>query len=78
MAAANPAKGIERYAEHGRERYLTTAELARLGDALREGEMIGPPILVDETKPKAKHAPKPDHRRVKVDPFAVAAIRLLL
>jgi integrase len=77
-AAANPAKGIERYAEHGRERYLTTAELARLGDALREGEAIGLPFSVDETKATAKHAPKPDHRRVKLDPFAVAAIRLLL
>jgi integrase len=77
-AAANPAKGIERYAEDGRERYLTTAELARLGDALREGETIGLPFVIDETKPKAKHAPKPEHRRVKLDPFGVAAIRLLL
>jgi len=77
-AAANPAKGIERYPEHGRERYLTTAELARLGDALGEGETIGLSFSVDETKATAKHAPKPDHRRVKLDPFAVAAIRLLL
>ncbi len=77
-AAANPAKGIERYPEHGRERFLKTEELARLGDALREGETIGLPYSVDETKPTAKHAPKPDHRRVKLDPFAVAAIRLLL
>jgi integrase len=77
-AAANPAKGIERYAEHGHERYLTTPELGRLGGALREGETNGLAFLVDETKPKAKHAPKPEHRRVKLDPFAVAAIRLLL
>ena len=33
--ADNPAKAIERYPEHGRERYLTSEELARLGDALR-------------------------------------------
>ena len=39
--AANPAKGVERYPEHGRERLLKTDELARLGDALREGESIG-------------------------------------
>jgi integrase len=49
-----------------------------LGDALREGESIGLAYSVDETKPTAKHAPKSDQRRVKLDPFAVAAIRLLL
>lgn len=76
--AANPAKGIERYPEHGRERFLKTDELARLGDALREGESIGLAYSVDETKPTVKHAPKPDQRRVKLDPFAVAAIRLLI
>jgi integrase len=74
----NPAKGIGRYREHARERYLTSAELARLGDTLREGETIGLPYEVDETKPTAKHAPKADNRRVKLDPFATAAIRLLV
>jgi integrase len=78
IAAANPAKGVERYPERGRERFLKTDELARLGDALREGESIGLAYSIDETKPTAKHAPKPDRRRVKLDPFAVAAIRLLL
>jgi len=76
--ADNPSKGIERYPEHGRERYLTSAELARLGAALAEGETIGLPYAVDEEKPAAKHAPKPDKRRTKLDPFAVAAIRLLI
>lgn len=32
----NPARGIERYPEQGRERFLTSYELARLGDTLRE------------------------------------------
>jgi integrase len=36
MLAANPCSGIDRYPEHGRERFLTSDELARLGDALRE------------------------------------------
>jgi integrase len=76
--ANNPAKGIERYREQGRERYLTTDELVRLGDALREGETIGLPYEIDESKPKAKHAPKPDKRRMRLDPFAVVAIRLLI
>jgi integrase len=52
--------------------------LARLGEALREGETIGLPYSVDETKPNAKHAPKANQRRVTLDPFAVAAIRLLI
>ena len=74
----NPARGIEKYPEKGRERFLTSEELARLGDALREGETIGLTYEVDETKPKVKHAPKADKRRTKLDPFAAAAIRLLI
>lgn len=76
--ADNPAKGIERYPERGRERFLTTDELARLGSALAEGESVGLPFEIDEAGPKAKHAPKADKRRAKLDPFAVAAIRLLI
>jgi integrase len=76
--ADNPAKGIERYPEHRSERFLTSDELARLGDALREGETVGLSYEVNESKPKAKHAPKAAKRRVKLDPYAVAAIRLLI
>ncbi len=77
-ASSNPVKGIERYPEQGRERYLTSAELARLGDALRQGETVGLPYAIDESGPKAKHAPKEANRRVILDPFAIAAIRLLI
>ena len=77
-ASANPVRGIERYPEQGRERFLTSEEFARLGSALAEGVSIGLPYEVDETSPKAKHAPKAEKRRVKLDPFAVAAIRLLI
>jgi integrase len=73
----NPARRITRYEESARERFLSGAELARVGDALREGETVGLPYAIDETKPTAKHAPKVEHRLVKVDPFAVASIRLL-
>jgi integrase len=76
--ADNPAKGIERYREHRRERFLSSEELARVGDVLREGETIGLPYEIDESRPGAKHAPKPDKRRVRLDLFAVAAIRLLI
>jgi integrase len=47
----NPAAKIKRYREPGRERFLTSDELARLGSALRT---------------------------VAIDPFPVAAIRLLI
>jgi len=57
---------------------LTSAELTRLGAAIAEGESIGLSYEIDETKPGAKHAPKIDKRRVKLDPFAVAAIKLLI
>jgi integrase len=74
----NPARGVEKFPERARERFLTSEELSRLGDVLREGETIGLPWQVDETKPNAKHAAAPSKRRTKLDPFAVAAIRLLI
>jgi integrase len=77
-ASSNPCQGIERYPEQGRERFLKPVELAQLGAALAEGETIGLPYDIDETNPKAKHAPKADARRVKLDLFACAAIRLLI
>lgn len=74
----NPARGIQKFPERSRERFLTSDELARLGDVLRQGETFGLPYAIDESSPKAKHAPKEDNRRVMLDPFAVAAIRLLI
>ncbi len=77
-AGANPCLGIERYAENSRERFLTSEEFARLGDALRLAETTGLEWAVDEMKPKANRAPKPESRLRTLDPFAVAAIRLLI
>jgi integrase len=74
----NPARGVERNREQGKERYPTAAGLGYLGDALRLAETDGLPWEPDKTKPTAKHAPKPDNRRTLADPFAVAAIRLLI
>jgi hypothetical protein len=74
----SPAKGIKRYPEQGRERFLSMDEFARIGDALVEAETVGLTYLIDETRPTAKHAPKPENRRRKLDPFAIAAIRLLI
>jgi integrase len=74
----NPARGIEKYAEEGRERFLSTDELTRLGDAIREAETAGLPYAVDGAKPKAKHAPKEENRRTVIGPHAAAAMRLLI
>jgi integrase len=74
----NPARAIEKFPERSRERFLTSDELARIGDVLRLAETTGLPWRVDESNEKAKHAPKEDNRRVILDPFALAAIRLLI
>ncbi|MGE3246106.1 MAG: tyrosine-type recombinase/integrase [Beijerinckiaceae bacterium] len=74
----NPVRGIERNREQRRERYLTGEELGRLGEALREAETLGLPFEYDRSRPNAKHGPKEGARRQTSDPFAVAAIRLLL
>jgi integrase len=73
-----PAKGVSKYREEGRERYLTLEEFGRLGEALREAETVGLPWDIDATKATAKHAPKPENRRVKLPLSITAAIRLLL
>ena len=74
----NPAAGVEGYREKGRQRFLSSAELARLGEALREAETTGLSWDFDETRPKAKHLAKAENRRRIIDPFAVAAIRVLI
>jgi integrase len=77
-AGFNPARGIERFREQGRERYLTGDELRRFGDALREAETVGIHWHIDDTKSTAKHAPKSENRRTKISPAVAAALRLLL
>jgi integrase len=71
----NPAGRIERYREQRRERFLTSNELARLGDVLRLGETEGLPWRGEYEN---KHTPKEENRRTVLDLFAVAAIRLLI
>ncbi len=74
----NPAARIDRFKEQSRERYLTREEFARLRAALRMAESEGLSYDVDETKPGAKHAAAPENRCVKLDPYAIAAIYLLI
>ena len=73
----NPARGIDKFKESRRERFLTGEELERLGSAIREAETTGIPWTVDETKPTAKHVPKAK-RSTKIAQSAAAALRLLL
>ena len=73
----NPVRGIDKYPERGRERFLSMSELERLGVAIREAETKGIPWLIDETKPTSKHAPKGDRRTV-IGPHAAAAMLLLI
>jgi integrase len=74
---ANPVRGITRFRGQGRERFLSSEEIVRLGEALREAETVGLPWTIDDTRATVKHVPK-KNRRTKVSPFATAAIRLLL
>jgi integrase len=73
----NPTRRIDKFRENRRERFLSHDEFARLGTALREAETVGISYDIDESRPTAKHAAKPENRRVVVAPDAVAAIRLL-
>jgi integrase len=74
----NPAKGISRFKEHAKERFLSGEELARLGDVLREAETVGLPWDPSGSKAFAKHSPGPEHRLTKLPLHVTAAIRLLL
>ena len=73
-----PSAHIEHFREQRRERFLTSEELARLGEAIREAETTGIPWEVDETKPNAKHLVKDENRRTLIGPHAAAALRLLI
>ena len=73
----NPARGIDKFKESRRERFLTGEELERLGRTIREAETVGIPWTVDQSKPNAKHAPK-GKQFTRIAPSAAAALRLLL
>lgn len=74
----NPARGIDRYKERRRERFLTGDELERVGAAIREAETVGIPWTVDKSGAAvSKHLPK-GNQFTKIEPSAAAALRLLL
>lgn len=73
----NPVRGLEKFADEKRERYLSTAELQRLGAALRKAETVGLDWRPDPAK-RLKHLNKPENRRETYSPHVTGAIRLLL
>lgn len=74
---ANPARGIKKFKLESRRRYLSKDEFVRLGRAISKAEDVGIEWKPDPSR-KIKHAPRAENRRVKVSPFAAAALRLLL
>ncbi|MBB5701449.1 integrase [Ochrobactrum daejeonense] len=68
----NPASGIELNEENERERFLSEAEMVRLGDAMHEAETIGLEVNAGD----AKHAPK--GQRVKMSVAVTGAFRLYM
>lgn len=78
---SNPASDVRDFPESRRERYLTTAELKKLGDALTLAETRGLPPWRDRkraTAKTAKHRTKKFGKLEPANPFAVAAVRFLL
>lgn len=78
----NPSRGVSRYREQGKERYLTAAENLRLGEALTMAATKGLPAAPGRSKPRktgktAKHANKRWDAVHPADPIAVAALRFL-
>jgi integrase len=73
----NPARGIEKFKERSRERYLSTDELGRLGQAIRIGETVGLP-WPDKPGAASKHERKLENRVSVLSPYVAAAFRLLL
>lgn len=76
----NPAQGVDRFKESGKERFLTPDELGRLGAALRLAETDGVPWApADMSKRGSKHITKlPENRLTKITPQSAGAIRLLI
>ncbi len=79
---SNPCSDVKLYAEGAKERFLSSEEFQRVGNALRIAETVGlPPAPRLRKKPKnektAKHRPKGADKPYPASPFAVAAIRFL-
>ncbi|HEY9226959.1 MAG TPA: tyrosine-type recombinase/integrase [Gemmatimonadaceae bacterium] len=83
-SVANPCASVEHYREEASERFLSPAEIARLGQALTKAAAVGLPqpprrSRKPATGPTAKHrAKKTAGKPLPANPLAVGAIRLAL
>ncbi len=75
--SSNPCRGIKRFRENARERFLSPDEIARLGVVLDEAETVGIPWRIDPDKPTAKHGRK-DNPKTPIDTAVIAILRVLL
>lgn len=74
----NPARYVKFYKEQGRERYLSSEELKRLGEVLRQAETSGLPWVIKVDGATAKHLAKPQNQLITYPSEITNAIRLLL
>lgn len=74
----NPARYVKLYKEQGRERYLSSEELQRLGEVLRQAETSGLPWVAKVVGPTAKHRAKPENQLISYPSEITNAVRLLL
>ena len=74
----NPRRGVTTFKDGKGERFLSTDEMVRLGEVLREAETIGLPWIENDGA-KAKHQIKDKSKaREIISPYVTAAIRLLI
>lgn len=75
----NPTQGVAKYADVEGGRFLSTAELDRLGAKLRDAETIGLEWEIKAKGRRARYLAKDaETRRTVISPNATAAIRLLI
>lgn len=75
---ANPTRDVKKFREEGRERYLSSSELDRLGAALRKAETAGLDWEIKARGDRAKHVAKPENQKTVYPVHVTDAIRLLL
>jgi len=83
---SNPCRHVEKFPEHNRERYLSSDELARLGEALRKAEQkwaeeaaMGRKVRRVKKKGSEGKKDTQDNKEPEAEaPGVIAAIRLLL
>jgi len=80
---SHPCHGVSEFREHKRDRLLSDAEYAALGDALRRAEVEGLPLPAKRqrrraTAKTAKHRAKAFGKVTPANPVGIAVLRFLL